>query len=392
MIGIFLPSTALDVSKIKYALKLIKIFDKEEYTGKVIIFVYKRELALLKNDVSYLSIEPFGFSKLRKIVMRLKKKMRLNYDPDFKVAINKYGIKYAIFPTPSKEIMKCSIPYAASFQSLGHRLNPELPEISQDGVWKLREDIYSVVCNNAQLIFIDSEIGKEYLKFYYNPKGEIIVIPHTMPDELNISVSEEMQLNILAKYNLTKDYLFYPAQLWPHKNHVRILEAVKYLKNKGIDLHVVFTGSNKKIRNKYGVEYMLEKISATSGMMDNLIITGYLSKEEIKTFYLNAFAMIMPQLIPEPCIPYSEAMKLGCPIIASDIHGIKEQVNGAGVLVDPYNIKSIAEGIELLLDKRAREKCIEKGVKNYKSIEASETLSFSLIDDIINALTKIPTV
>lgn len=380
MIGIFLPSTALDVSKIKYALKLIKIFDKEEYTGKVIIFVYKRDIALLKNDVSYLSIEPFGFSKLRKIVVRLKKKLRLNYKADFEVAINRYGIKYAIFPTPSKEIEKCSIPYAASFQSLGHRLNPELPELSQDGVWKSREDIYSAVCNNAQLIFIDSEIGKEYLKFYYNPSAEIVVIPHTVPDMLDVDVDEATQKAILNKFHISKDFLFYPAQFWPHKNHVKIFEAIRYLKNKGLDIQLVFTGSSKSIRNEYCVEYMLRRIAQDSNMEDNLIITGYLENEEIKTFYINALAMIMPQLIPEPCIPYAEAMRLGCPVIASNIPGIKEQVNGAGVLVDPYSIESIAEGIELLLDKKTRLKYIEKGIENYMSIEGSVTMAFSTIE------------
>ena len=160
------------------------------------------------------------------------------------------------------------------------------------------------------------------------------------------------------------------------------------MKNKGLDIQLIFTGSSKSIRNEYGVEYILRRIAQDSNMEDNLIITGYLENEEIKTFYINALALIMPQLIPEPCIPYAEAMGLGCPVIASNIPGIKEQVNGAGVLVDPYSIKSIAEGIELLLDKKTRLKYIEKGTENYQSVEDLDTMAFSSIEDMVNDLTK----
>jgi len=249
MIGIFLPP--LDVSKLKYVLNFIKILDKAENQSKVIILVYKENISLLENEITYLPINSFDFNKYYSRILGYAGKIisPLSFR-EYEMAIKKFGIKFAIFPAPPADIINCKIPYATSIQSMGHRLNPELSETSQEGLWEGRENIISTLCKNAKILFIDSEIGKEYLKFYYNRKSEIIVLPHSLPDSLNITVTKDEQFAILNKFGISKRFLFYPAQLWPHKNHVRILEALRYLKEKGLDLQLVFTGPSTEIRKK----------------------------------------------------------------------------------------------------------------------------------------------
>ena len=209
------------------------------------------------------------------------------------------------------------------------------------------------------------------------------VLPHIMSNELKIEVDHKTKKTILQKFKISRMFLFYPAQFWPHKNHIRIFEAIRLLKSEGLDIQVVFTGSNKTIREKYNIEYILRTISKESNMKDNLIITGYLENDEIITFYKNALAMIMPQLIPEPCIPYVEAMRLGCPIIASDIPGIREQVSDSGILVNPYEIKSVADGIKKVINRNKREELIRRGFDNYKKNESNLVINFSKIKEII---------
>ena len=51
--------------------------------------------------------------------------------------------------------------------------------------------------------------------------------------------------DIKKKYSIPKNYIFYPAQLWPHKNHTTIIKAMGYLlKNKNIKIYLVLTGKN----------------------------------------------------------------------------------------------------------------------------------------------------
>src|SRR5205823_15069226 len=51
---------------------------------------------------------------------------------------------------------------------------------------------------------------------------------------------------MLAQFRLPPNYIFYPAQFWTHKNHVRILRAILHLKQKyNLRLPVVFAGSDQ---------------------------------------------------------------------------------------------------------------------------------------------------
>jgi len=381
MIGIFLPPMALDVSKINYAYNLLKIFDKPENKSNVIVLVYKQSSDLLNSRIKHLEINSYGCGKMSTLRSKLSKVFNRERIPEFQMAILKHKITFAIFPTPTMELKHCTVPFAASFQSLGHRLNPELQETAGGRLWENREDLYTFVCNKASMIFIDSEIGKKYLKFYYEPKGTIVVIPHDVPVSLNVEVSDRVQKDILKKFGVVKKFLFYPAQLWPHKNHIRILEANKILLKRGVDVQLVFTASSKSVNNEYGIESRLKRIARESGLDQNLIITGFLDDKEIITFYKNALAMIMPQLIPEPCLPYVESLGLKCPVIASDIPGIKDQLDGAAILVNPYSIESIANGIFEIYDNEQMQMHYKKlGIKRYNMIKRELNLCYDSLD------------
>jgi len=56
----------------------------------------------------------------------------------------------------------------------------------------------------------------------------------------------------------------------------------------------------------------------------------------------------MPTFFGPTNIPVLEAWTFGCPVLSSDIRGIREQVQDAGVLVDPRSVESIASGIHRL--------------------------------------------
>jgi glycosyltransferase involved in cell wall biosynthesis len=78
---------------------------------------------------------------------------------------------------------------------------------------------------------------------------------------------------VLIKYRLEANYLFYPAQFWGHKNHIRILQALIILRNEnGWKPTVVFSGKD------YGnLEYINEFI-ANNMLKSQVKIIGFVSK------------------------------------------------------------------------------------------------------------------
>jgi glycosyltransferase involved in cell wall biosynthesis len=362
MIGIFLfASDLIDLGKINYSLNFIRLFDNSNDCKKVKILVDKKYISKISNYIKYLEIIPMNINLKYRIMRRLHKNIDIDSSSNLNKLIQSNNIGYGIFPSPSIDICHLNIPYATSIQSMGHRLNPELAETTNEDNWHSREKIYTLNAQNADVLFIDSFAGKSYLDIFYKPKSKIYVIPHSLKGRILDTIDLIKQQNILKKFMIKKPYLFYPSQLWPHKNHIRILDAVRLLKEDGINIHIIFTGGNSIISKKYNTGLILKHLTSIYDLTENIIYTGFLNDEEISTLYINAEALIMPQLIPEPCVPFSEAMLHGCPIVGSNIKGMSEQIANAGILVDPYNIISICDGIKKILNRNLRDKLVSEG-------------------------------
>ena len=70
----------------------------------------------------------------------------------------------------------------------------------------------------------------------------------------------------------------------------------------------------------------------------------------------------MPTFFGPTNIPILEAWALGCPVLTSDIRGIREQVADAALLADPRSVESIAEGIyRLWTDENLRRTLADAG-------------------------------
>jgi hypothetical protein len=58
--------------------------------------------------------------------------------------------------------------------------------------------------------------------------------------------------------------------------------------------------------------------------------------------------MVLPTFFGPTNLPVVEAWTMGCPVVGSDIRGIREQIGDAGLLVDPTDASSIAQAVKRL--------------------------------------------
>jgi glycosyltransferase involved in cell wall biosynthesis len=85
--------------------------------------------------------------------------------------------------------------------------------------------------------------------------------------------------------------------------------------------------------------------AAKAGVDKNIHYLGYISNHDISAVYAEASGLVMPTFFGPTNIPVLEAWAFGCPVLSSDIRGIRDQVQDAGILVDPRSVESIASGI-----------------------------------------------
>lgn len=254
------------------------------------------------------------------------------------------------------------IPYFYILLDLQHLIQPYFPEVSEKGLWDSKQNHYSVVLRRATRVIISTEVGKAELeRFYQIPSERIIVLPYAAP-EMDMSIANNKLKAVLLKYKIPGNYLFYPAQFWPQKNHVGLLYAVKILRDSWkIKLPVVFVGSDKG--NLDYVKKVVKELNLTS----QIYFLGFIPKEDLDALYKNAFALTMPTLVGPDNIPSLEALRLGCPVITSNLPGFKEQLGDAAFLIDPKNSEQISMAIKALYDDpHLRVDYIERGLEHSK--------------------------
>jgi glycosyltransferase involved in cell wall biosynthesis len=99
-----------------------------------------------------------------------------------------------------------------------------------------------------------------------------------------------------------------------------------------------------------------------AGIENDIQYLGYVPNHDISAIYAEATGLVMPTFFGPTNIPVLEAWSLGCPVLSSDIRGIREQIQSAGILVDPRSVESIADGIQKLwTENKLREELIRQG-------------------------------
>jgi glycosyltransferase involved in cell wall biosynthesis len=80
---------------------------------------------------------------------------------------------------------------------------------------------------------------------------------------------------------------------------------------------------------------------------------GYLPDETLAILYRLAAVFVFPSLYEGFGLPPLEAMASGTPVVTSNISSLPEVAGDAAVLVDPYEVESIVEGMHRILSDRA---------------------------------------
>lgn len=257
--------------------------------------------------------------------------------------IKRQGLDVMLYVKPGIHPFLWPYPAVFPIHDLQHRLQPEFREVSAGGEYNRREYFYRRSIPQARAILTDSEVGREDVIQLYQAQAErVFALPYLAPTYVEQKASQTDVARVRGRYALPENYYFYPAAFWPHKNHARILQALKLLKDEGLPVPLVLAGGK---RHEY------ERLAAVVGELqiaDQVYFLGYVPDEDLPVLYAGARALLMPTFFGPTNIPVLEAWRLGCPVVSSDIRGIREQVGDAGLLVDPRSPKAIAAAVRQL--------------------------------------------
>jgi glycosyltransferase involved in cell wall biosynthesis len=160
-----------------------------------------------------------------------------------------------------------------------------------------------------------------------------------------------------AHRHLPSSFLFYAAYKHPHKNHVRLFEALSILNQcRGERLKLVITGRPQRQRNE------LDDAISRLGLSEDVLDLGYVPNEEMPLLYRLASLLVFPSLMEGFGLPVLEAMASGCPVVCSNVTSLPEVAGDAALFCNPRDPEDIAQKIALVLDDEGlRSRLIKNG-------------------------------
>ena len=224
-------------------------------------------------------------------------------------------------------------------------------------------------CRRADRIITVSESSKRDLVALYGLDPERISVTYLGPDSCYhpIDVAEAKQ-HLREKHGIDGEFLLYVGAIQPRKNIPRLLSAFERVKCEArIPHQLVIVGPKAWLAD--GAFRSLER----SAVKKNVIVTGYVPREDLPHFYNAAGAFVYVSMCEGFGLPVVEAMACGTPTITSRGSSLEEVAGEAAILVDPHDVDAIAGAMErVLTDSDLRMRLRELGLAQSKKFSCQK--------------------
>jgi len=239
-------------------------------------------------------------------------------------------------------------------------------EIRRDYVPLVREHVrraHGVIC-------VSEYTASEARLLLEVPPERIAVIPNGVDPAYRLPPPPEAIDTVLNRRRLPKGGILYIGSEEKRKNLVNLAMAYMGLARRRKAMPpLVLVGPGR------------EWVHGGSIYGPQILATGYLHTAEIRALMAVSSMLVLPSLEEGFGLPVVEAMAAGLPVVCSRGSATEEVAGGAATLVDPLNTKSIADGIERLLDDgalaaRQREQGLEQSRRFTWDDTAVRTLAF----------------
>lgn len=249
--------------------------------------------------------------------------------------------------------------------------------------------------NATKLIAVSQSTKKDLVSKARVRAPKIEVIYEGIDIDHFKSLYSDVVVDTLNKFDCKKGkYFLFVGSIQPRKNLARLIEAFALLvarienpESRKTTDHSRLDSSNLRlvlVGSKGWLSDDIYILPDKLGIPGRVKFLGWVDDQDLPALYQGAIALTFPSLFEGFGLPILEAFASNCPVLTSNTSSMPEVVGKAAILVDPYDIKDIATGLQLISQDKVRQKLIADGHNQLKNFSwqkcAQETL------DLINRL------
>ncbi len=221
-----------------------------------------------------------------------------------------FGQAQALFPA----CQTLFHPYKALhwIPDLQHKYLPHLFDQAElDG----RDAEFDRMLHKQRFVLVSSyAAADDVARFYPNPVAKIYVWPFVS----GVTADTSGAVDPRVTYKLPEKYLFAPNQFWIHKDHLTLFKALKILKDRGLEITVVCTGSNGDARKPTHFAELARYVQ-DNGIAHLTKYLGIVDHATLTSLFRYATAIAQPSLFEGWSTVVEDTKSIGRPIFLTDL-------------------------------------------------------------------------
>lgn len=195
------------------------------------------------------------------------------------------------------------------------------------------------VIESAAAVVVSFEHVREDLLTFFDVEPQrvrVIDLPLQQSQLPELSASQLVELT--SRIGPSQPYFLYPAQTWPHKNHLRLLEAFAIVQERCPDTRLVCTG----FCNEFFEQSIRPRI-ASLGLDRVVEFRGIVPNDELNYFYRHARGVVVPTRYEAGSFPLIEAMLVEAPVICSDTTSLPKTIGNRQFVFHVDDVDTMAD-------------------------------------------------
>ena len=207
-----------------------------------------------------------------------------------------------------------------------------------------RASMWAAVKRSSRILTVSEASKRDILHFFNVAPEKIEVVYNAIDDHFWLTPPEEEVARVRERYQLDHQFVLYVGNIKPHKNLVRLIDAFDELRRTGLeDLKLLIIG------DEISKLPALRRAVHRHKLHKHVRFLGFVSDGTLRILYRLASVFVFPSLYEGFGLPPLEAMASGTPVVTSNQSSLPEVTGDAAVLVDPYDVDSLVDGIRRVL-------------------------------------------
>ena len=241
-------------------------------------------------------------------------------------------------PTAFLDPQDPPLPCAVELNDLMHEF---LPGGFREEDLAFRRERYPGAAHRADVILTPSEFSRRTIVDRYGVASERVAISGR---DVDAAFRAPPRPELVGALGLPPRYVHYPANFWPHKDHVTALHALLELDGAHGDVALVLTGAAETGWPRVAKE------ARALGLERRVRMLGFVEHRALAEVLRGARALLFPSRFEGFGVPVLEAFHVGTPVVATTAGSIPEVAGDGALLVEPGDAAGLAAALERVLD------------------------------------------